>query len=111
MNKKKKEETKKRNSLGLSKILMDCEIDIKYYNNIKTKFKQFEKKFYIQTTDPKHKYNPFRFSLNKEYKTPITFEHDYEGWSKGIADWQNNNKIKQKDPLYKEWSHFFSLSN
>jgi hypothetical protein len=104
MNKKIKEDTKKRNGLGLSKILMDCEMDIEYYNNIKTKFEQFEKKFYIQTTDPKHKYNPFRFSLNKDYNTPITFEHNAEGWATGIEDWRNNNKINKKNTLYKEWS-------
>tara|TARA_B100000575_G_C23143606_1_gene666610 strand:+ start:4332 stop:8042 length:3711 start_codon:yes stop_codon:yes gene_type:complete len=104
MMKKKQEDKTKRKSMGLSQLLNDCEMDIEYYNNIKIKFKQFEKKYYIQAKDDKHKYNPFRFSLSKDYKTPITFEHNYEGWVKGITEWQNNNKINKKDPLYGEWS-------
>ena len=103
MMKKKQEGKTKRKGMGLSQILIDCEMDIEYYNNIKIKFKQFEKKYYIQTKDDKHKYNPFRFSLNKDYKTPITFEHTGEGWAAGIEDWKNHNNINKKDPLYKEW--------
>lgn len=102
MLKKKEKDKTQRKNMGLSQILIDCEMDIEYYNNIKTKFKQFEKKYYIQTKDDKHKYNPFRFSLNKDYKTPIVYKHDYQGWVAGISDWKDNN-INKKDPLYDEW--------
>ena len=107
--KKKKQDSDTRKNMKLSQILIDCEMDIEYYKDIEAKFLQFEKKFYIQTKDPKHKYNPFKFSLNTEYNAPLEYTNDVESIGSTLIKWEELNNKNTKEPKYNLATEFVQI--
>jgi len=102
--KKNKIERRKRETMGFSQLLIDCEMDIEYYNNIQKIFTQFEKKFFIQTNNPKHEFNPFKFSLNTKYTTPLDYAYDDTGIEVTRKKWNELNDTNTEYPLQEEFN-------
>jgi len=95
-----------RKKMGMGTFLQDLKFPIKYYEDIRKEFVEFEKKFFLDAEDTE-KFNIFRFKLRNDYKLEpnpslLLSNINKQPHEAALITWGKLNQLSPNEPFIKK---------